>query len=126
MEDNERLSQQGLREVTESKAKELKQFFASEISSKYGLNPKGYFIGKTLLGKMLIENEDAAGIVISFGLDDAIGKGGKIQLVVEPASGKKKKDTAKIMSKLKKYSTLDTGGPDGGLVSIKPTPPPKP
>ena len=123
MKNEERLSNQGLVEVDASTAKELKKNFAKEISSKYNINPKGYFIGKTMLAKMLIENEDAAGIVISFGLDDAIEKGGKLQLVIEPASGKKATDVPRIIGGLPKFSTIDDGGTDGGLPSIKPKPP---
>jgi hypothetical protein len=124
-----KLSHQGLVEVDENTAEQLKTIFEEEVIFKNGLSTKGYFIGKVLLGKMLLENEEAAGILISFGMNKAIEKGGQIHLIVEPASGIEKDDVPNVISYLDKFATtaeIGDGGPDGGLVSIKPTPPPKP
>jgi hypothetical protein len=123
MKKEEKLSNSGLKEISADFAKQLKKDYVSEVSSRYNLAPKGYFIGKTLLLKMLVENEDAAGIVISFGLNDAIEKGGKIQLVIEPASGKKATDLPKIINGPTKFATIDDDGPDNLLPIIKPHPP---
>ncbi len=123
MKKEEKLSNQGLREVSADFAKQLKKDYVSEVASRYNLAPKGYFIGKNLLFKMLLENEEAAGIVISFGLNDAVEKGGKIQLVIEPASGKKSTDDPKIIKGLTKFATIDDGGPEDAVPMIKPKPP---
>ena len=122
MKSTHRLSRQGILKVDAITAEQLKAIFSDQVS----LKPKGYFIGKTLLAKMLFENEDAAGIVISFGMNKAIANGGKLQLVFESASGVTKDDEPVIMKSLQKYATtaeIGDGGPDGGLPSIKPHPP---
>jgi hypothetical protein len=122
-----KLSHQGLVEVDEKTADDLKIIFEEEVIIKHGLSTKGYFIGKTLLGKMLLENEEAAGILISFGMNKTIEQGGQIHLVVEPASGIEKDDVPNVISYLDKFATVAEIGPsgpaDGGLPMIKPTPP---
>lgn len=126
MNNKHRLSQQGLIKVDANTAQQLKDIFANEVLLKDGLVTHGYFIGKTLLSKILLENEDAAGILISFGMNKSIEKGGQLQLIIEPASGKMKEDDPKIMGKSGKYATtaeIGDGGPDGGLPAIKPKPP---
>jgi hypothetical protein len=126
MKNTHRLSQQGLKKVDAKTALELKAIFKQEIIDPNYLVTHGYFIGKTLLMKMLLENEDAAGIVISFGMNKSIKNDGQLQLVIEPASGISKDDEPEIMNKLPKYATTATagdGGPDGVLPMIKPKPP---
>lgn len=122
-----RLSHQGLKKVDAQTAEALKNLFKTEvIDNNAGLYINGYFIGKTLLGKILLENEDAAGIVISFGLNKKIAKGGQIQLIVEPAIGHSKDDDPKIVASLRKYATtseIGDPGPDEFLPLIKPKPP---
>ncbi len=126
MKNTHRLSQQGLKKVDAKTALQLKTIFKEEITDPNSLVTQGYFIGKTLLVKMLLENEDAAGIVVSFGMNKAIKKSGQLQLVIEFASGISKDDEPQIMNKLPKYATTATagdGGPDGVLPMIKPKPP---
>jgi hypothetical protein len=126
MEPENRLSNQGLKAVEADLVEDLKLFFKDEILSTTTLTRKGYFIGKTLLGKMLLENEEAAGIMISFGLSQTLAEGGQLQLIIEPASGIEADDEPNIISYLQKYATtksLGTGGPDGSLPMIKPKPP---
>jgi hypothetical protein len=127
MKNTHRLSQQGLKKVDAKTALELKATFKQEITDPNYLVTHGYFIGKTLLMKMLLENEDAAGIVVSFGMNKAIKKDGQLQLVIEFASGISKDDEPLIMNKLPKYATTASGGDggpdDGALPMIKPKPP---
>lgn len=121
-----RLSHQGLVKVDEDTAEQLKTIFEEEVISKNGLVTKGYFIGKTLLGKMLLENEEAAGILISFGMNKPAEKGGQLHLIIEPASGIEADDEPNIISYLDKYATtaeIGDGGPDGAIPMIKPKPP---
>jgi hypothetical protein len=121
-----KLSRQGIVKVDAITAEELKTNFADEVIVKNGLVTKGYFIGKTLLAKMLFENEDAAGIMVNFGMNKPIARGGQIQLVIESASGISKDDVPVVMRSLQKYATTaetGDGGPDGLLPMIKPTPP---
>lgn len=126
MKNTHRLSQQGLKKVDAKTALQLKTIFKEEITDPNFLVTHGYFIGKTLLMKMLLENEDAAGIIVSFGMNKALKKSGQLQLVIELASGTSKDDEPEIMNKLPKYATTATGGdggPDGVLPMIKPKPP---
>ncbi len=127
MSNKNRLSHQGLKKVDSQTVEGLKEIFKAEIMEpNKGLYAEGYFIGKTLLGKMLLENEDAAGIIISFGMQKKIAKGGQIHLIIEPAAGEVKEDDPKVISKLPKYATaieIGDGGPDGIIPFIKPKPP---
>jgi hypothetical protein len=118
------LSEQGLKKVEDAATyNRLKKYFADGIISKNDdLVTDGYFIGKTLLRRILLENKDAAGILISFGMDNPIEKEGQIILIVEPAWGKLEDDKPKLKEKSKKYATTDPLGPDGLLPQIKPTP----
>ncbi len=121
-----KLSRQGIVKVNAIDAEQLKKIFADQVKLKDGKVTKGYFIGKTLLTKMLLENEDSAGIVISFGMNKQIEKDGQIHLVFEQASGISKDDVPVIMKSLQKYATtaeVGDGGPDGAIPSIKPFPP---
>jgi hypothetical protein len=75
---------------------------------------------------MLLENEEAAGILISFGMNKPAEKGGQLHLIIEPASGIEADDEPNIISYLDKYATtaeIGDGGPDGVLPLIKPKPP---
>ena len=116
----EKMSRTGLVPVDPEIAKKLKNRFKAEAIN-YNLAPEGFFIGKTLLGKILLENEEAAGILISFGLNDLLEKSGRLQLIIEPAQS-----ATKIINSLDKFATTNKDGvpdPDGGLPSIKPKPP---
>jgi hypothetical protein len=128
MNNENRLSRVGLVEVKAEVVKDLKANFNQEILDKNeNLITKGYFIGKVLLNRILSENEEAAGILISFGMNDTIEDGGQIQLIVEAASGIEADDEPNIIGYLDKYATVKKTGPsgpaDGGLPMIKPTPP---
>ena len=126
MKNKERLSHQGLVKVDEKNAEDLKTNFKLDAAAKLGLKRKGYFIGKALLGKMLIENEEAAGILISFGMNKASEKGGNLHLIIEPASGIEADDVPNIIGYLDKYATVKEIGdddPDSLLPQIKPNPP---
>jgi hypothetical protein len=121
----DKLSNQGLRVVDASVVNELKSNY-KKVATNFGLRPEGYFIGKSLLNKILKENKDAAGIVISFGFNLPIEKKGKLHLIIEQASGISKVDDPKIIDKLPKYATSATAGggdPDGATPFIKPKPP---
>lgn len=126
MKNTDKLSQQGLRKVDAKTALQLKATFKTEITDKNNLVTHGYFIGKTLLRRMLLENQEAAGIVISFGMNKPINKEGQIHLIIEAASGITKHDEPEINDKLPKYATASSGGdggPDGATPFIKPKPP---
>jgi hypothetical protein len=121
-----RLTRQGLKKVDAKTAERLKAVFQEEIVNKNQLVTNGYFIGKTLLAKMLLENEDAAGVLISFGMNKPVAKGGQIHLVFEPAQGISKDDEPIIMKKFEKLATttqIGDSGPDDVLPMIKPKPP---
>ena len=119
----EKLSHQGLKNVDAKAAEELKINYIIEIANKNDLATSGYFIGKGLLIKMLLDNKDAAGIMISFGLNKINDKPGDIHLVVELASGKMKEDDPLIIETLQKYATTVPKGPDNLIPIIKPHPP---
>ncbi len=118
-----RLSRQGLQKADENTVNGVKKRFRDEMITKNGYKTQGYFIGKTILGKILLENEDAAGIMISFGMDETKAKNGELILVIEPATGIKDTDVPKIMSNVIKYATTERIGPDGLTPLIKPNPP---
>lgn len=126
MKNTEKLSQHGLRKVDAKTALQLKATFKNEITDPNSLVTNGYFIGKTLLRRILLESQEAAGIVISFGMNKPINKDGQIHLIIEAASGNSKHDDPEINNKLPKYATTSSGGddgPDGALPFIKPKPP---
>lgn len=126
MNNESRLSRIGLVEVKAGVVEDLKANFKQEILDKNeNLITEGYFIGKVLLNRILSENEEAAGIMISFGMNETIENGGQIHLIVEAASGIEADDEPNIIGYLDKYATAKNGGPgpDGGLAFIKPKPP---
>jgi hypothetical protein len=127
MNNENRLSRVGLVEVKAEIVKDLKANFKQEILDKNeNLITNGYFIGKVLLNRILSENEEAAGIMISFGMNDTIEDGGQIQLIVEAASGIEADDEPNIIGYLDKYATvkkMGPPGPDGLMPLVKPKPP---
>lgn len=127
MKNKDKLIEQGLKKVDAKTAFTLKENFYNEIIEK---NPKlvtqGYFIGKTLLRRILLESNDAAGILISFGVNKKIEKSGQIHLVIEACAGQTKDDHPAVIKDLQKYATtavVGDGKPDGLLPQIKPNPP---
>ena len=121
----DRLTKQGLREVKAPVVKELKANY-KKVATNFGLRPEGYFIGKSLLNKILKENKDGAGILISFGFNLPNVQKGKLQLIIEQAAGVSKVDDPEIIEALPKYATTKTAGTgdtDGLLPAIKPKPP---
>jgi hypothetical protein len=129
MNNENRLSHIGLVEINAEVVKDLKSNFKQDILVKNdGLVTKGYFIGKALLNSILSDNEESAGILISFGMNDTIEEGGQLQLIIEYASGIEADDEPNIIGYLRKYATAKKIGPpdpdpDGGLPMIKPKPP---
>jgi hypothetical protein len=140
MENKKKLSHQGIRETTLASARVLKERFKTDFidnsismaGSVDGSVPKlvttGYFIGKALLNRILTENEDAAGIIFSFGLNKRVAEGGQLQLVLELASGVEMDNVPNYIAEREIYATGEpgNGGPDGVIPAIKPTPPPPP
>lgn len=119
-----KLSHQGLKKVVDSKfAEELKTNFIVEIANKNDLATTGYFIGKGLLTKILFDNKDAAGVMVSFGFSKIDDKPGDIHIIVELAAGKTKDDEPVIIETLQKYATTMKKGPDNLIPYIKPNPP---
>lgn len=125
MKNEDKLRSQGLRVADAAVVNELKTNY-KKVATNFGIRPEGYFIGKSLLNKILKENKDGAGILISFGFNLPNVQKGKLQLIIEHTSGVSKVDDPKIIEKLTKYATTDTAGggdPDGLTPMIKPKPP---
>ncbi len=132
MKNCDKLSHQGLIELDTEPGSdtvtEMKLIFYDEfIRGGGGLVNTGYFIGKVLLNRILADNDDAAGILISFGMNKTKDTGGQLQLIIEPASGIEKDDQPNIINEREKYGTSEIGDPppDGLIPAIKPTPPPR-
>ena len=137
MKNLKKLTHQGIRETEDNAILTMKKCFIDEFIDKFSYEvgdevltgPKrtGYFIGKALLNRILNEEENAAGIIFSFGLSKPLAEGGEFLLTVEVASGIDRDDNPNIINDCDKYSTGGDGsdGPDDTIPAIKPTPPPK-
>ena len=137
MKNLKKLSHQGIREVEDKAINTMKIRFKEEFIDKFpikdgddqnskgrtGLKTTGYFIGKALLNRILTENDDeAAGIIFSFGLSESLANGGELVLTLELASGIDRDDNPNIINDSDKYSTGGDGndGPDDTIPAIKP------
>ncbi|WP_149240163.1 hypothetical protein [Dyadobacter sp. 32] len=122
-EEDELMRNVGLIELTEDNVVDLKGLFDEEFVEKGIGSRTGYFVGRGLIEKILAENENAEGILISFGLNREIDRDGEIQLIFEPSNSNEADGV--ILGK-PKYGTGVPGieGPSGTLPAIKPTPKP--
>lgn len=120
MQNRDKISHQGIQEFEPEDIIFLKTMFSQEFLDRQHLVTNGYFIGKALLKRILSDNDDAEGVVISFGLNAPLSTNGQLQLIIEPANGN---ELADVIDDREKYATSGPGfpGPDSVMPAIKPT-----